>query len=185
MLLFVVMTCFALGDQHQQHSPSHKTDNQRPYQRKNSASRLITSCHRYLSRRSSESSVSPVPLVSNGKKKFSVYDGDVETSDSGDVGQGSGSSNGARAKIKELTRSLKHSKPKHRAKMNNNTFESAGPAEAVSSPAAAVSSPAAAGPTNSPPSSPTYYQTADNSSTSESTDHNKKVRRSQIFLIVC
>merc|ERR1719422_1579199 len=141
------------GDQHQ-HSPSNKTDNQRPYQRKNSASRLITSCHRYLSRRSSESSVSPVPLVSNGKKKFSVYDGDVETSDSGDVGQGSGSSNGARAKIKELTRSLKHSKPKHRAKMNNNTFESAVPAEAVSSPAV----PAEAGPTNSPPSSPTYYQ---------------------------
>ena len=185
MLLFVVMTCFALGDQHQ-HSPSHKTDNQRPYQRKNSASRLITSCHRYLSRRSSESSVSPVPLVSNGKKKFSVYDGDVETSDSGDVGQGSGSSNGARAKIKELTRSLKHSKPKHRAKMNNNTFESAVPA--VSSPAVpaeAVSSPAEAGPISSPPSSPTYYQTADNSSTSESTDHNKKVSKCQIFLIVC
>ena len=184
------MTCFALGDQ-QQHSPSHKTDNQRPYQRKNSASRLITSCHRYLSRRSSESSVSPVPLVSNGKKKFSVYDGDVETSDSGDVA--SGSSNGARAKIKELTRSLKHSKPKHRAKMNNNTFESAVPAvsspavPAVSSPAVpaeAVSSPAEAGPTNSPPSSPTYYQTADNSSTSESTDQNKKVRRQQLFLIV-
>ena len=69
--------------------------------RKNSASRLIASCQRYLSRQSSESSVSPQRV-----KKSSWYDGDGETSDSagaGDMTHGVPET-GARAKIRDLTR---------------------------------------------------------------------------------
>ena len=72
--------------------------------RKNSASRLIASCQRYLSRQSSESSVSPQRV-----KKSSWYDGDVETSDSTGVGDmrdmtHGGPETGARAKIRDQIR---------------------------------------------------------------------------------
>ena len=89
------------------------------YHRKNSGTRLLQTCQKYLSRQSSESSVSP---QRGPPKKTTWYDGDVETSDtnSGHNKSKSESETGdspeysARAKLHEITRSFGKGKKKLR-----------------------------------------------------------------------
>ena len=144
------------------------------YDRKNSASRLITTCQRYLQRHSSESSVSPSREV----KKSSWYDGDVETSDS--TGDSPGSSSGARAKIKELTRSFgKGKQEKQRPRISDivTVVATTPPPPRVTehSNLSQAEDAVMVTPTHDDGhSSPTSYQTADTDHSSE-TQHRKRV----------
>merc|ERR1712142_911208 len=101
------------GDEAGKNSGGHSK-----YQRKNSGTRLLQTCQKYLSRQSSESSVSP---QRGAPKKTTWYDGDVETSDNsghnkqpGETGDSSLSS--AREKLHDITRSFgKGTKKKRKA----------------------------------------------------------------------
>eukprot|EP00092_Neocalanus_flemingeri_P072430 GFUD01089170.1.p1 GENE.GFUD01089170.1~~GFUD01089170.1.p1 ORF type:complete len:841 (-),score=219.96 GFUD01089170.1:209-2731(-) len=89
------------------------------YQRKHSGTRILQTCQKYLSRQSSESSVSP---QRGPPKKTTWYDGDVETSDANsgqnkpeadsELGDSPGYS--TRAKLHDIARSFGKGKKKPR-----------------------------------------------------------------------
>jgi len=85
------------------------------YQRKNSGTRLLQTCQKYLSRQSSESSVSP---QRGAPKKTTWYDGDAETSDNSGHNKrstdGDSPPSSAREKFHDITRSFGKGKKKHR-----------------------------------------------------------------------
>jgi len=84
------------------------------YPRKNSGTRLLQTCQKYLTRQSSESSVSP----QRGSQKTTWYDGDVETSDTNSgqnkSSQGDSPEQSSRTKLHEFTRSFGKGKKKYR-----------------------------------------------------------------------
>ena len=140
--------------------------------RKNSASRLLNSCKNILNRRSSESSVSPPRL----SRKPGLYDGDVETSDSGAGARETVTpSGGTRAKIRESLKSIGKGKNKHKQRPKINiTFDER--VATVEPREAASCSDMTGG--ESQASSPTCYQTADSADTQTSGSGRERVKRS-------
>ena len=156
-------------------------------QRKNSASRLLNTCQKYLNRRSSESSVSP-----QRSHKSSWYDGDVETGsdtgpgDRGDTSPGHNNATGARAKIREITRSLGKKKGGHkvpRPKLSDVVGEASIMGNTNVSGATAEDPVTTLPPPHDPLSSPTCYQTADNADTSAS-DTAGQARQKRVHLLI-
>jgi len=89
---------------------------QSKYQRKNSGTRILQTCQKYLSRQSSESSVSP---TRSAPKKSTWYDGDGETSDNSghrQPGDGDTPLSSARERFHDITRSFGKGAKKRRQK---------------------------------------------------------------------
>jgi len=96
---------------------SKNRSGQSKHQRKNSGSRLLQTCQKYLSRQSSESSVSP---QRGGPKKSTWYDGDGETSDNSghrQAGEGESTLSSARERLQDITRSFGKGTKKRRQKV--------------------------------------------------------------------
>ena len=146
--------------------------------RKNSASRLLTSCKSILNRRSSESSVSPPRLG----QRPGLYDGDVETSDSGaGTREPMTSTGGTRAKIRESLKSIgKGKKHKQRPQINITFDESFKKLELRG----AASGSDMNGDSGSQMSSPTNYQTADSADTQTSSGSGKVKRSAKVSVMI-
>ena len=156
---------------HPMPSPRPPTSSHRV--RKSSASRLLTSCKSVLNRRSSESSVSPPRLG----QRPGLYDGDVETSDSGPgTKQPMTSSGGTRAKIRDSLKSIGKGKNKHKPRPQINiTFDESFKKVDLRGAASGADMNTESG---SQMSSPTCYQTADSAETQASSSGSEKVKRS-------
>ena len=159
--------------------PSPQPPSSGPRVRKHSASRLLTSCKSLLNRRSSESSVSPPRLG----QRPGLYDGDVETSDSGAGNrEPKTSSGGTRAKIRESLRSISKGKSKNKPRPQINiTFDESFKKLDLRG-AASSGSDMNGGESGSQMSSPTCYQTADSADTQASSGSGRRVSKVSLMI---